>query len=91
MDYIELVGLLAGLLGLVAWIPQIYKIWFKKRADGISLPTFITISAALLLWLTYGILKKSIALIVSNSLTLFLILIVLIGAWRVQKYCKIKS
>tara|TARA_Y100001970_G_C14129885_1_gene801093 strand:- start:551 stop:826 length:276 start_codon:yes stop_codon:yes gene_type:complete len=91
MDYIELIGLLAGLLGLVAWIPQIYKIWFKKRADGISLPTFMTISAALILWLTYGILKNSIALIVSNSLTLFLILIVLIGAWRVQKDCKIKS
>ncbi len=85
MDYIELIGLLAGLLGLVAWIPQIYKIWFKKRADGISLPTFMTISAALILWLTYGILKNSIALIVSNGLTLFFILVVLIGAWRVQK------
>ena len=51
----------------------------------------MTISAALILWLTYGILKNSIALIVSNSLTLFLILVVLIGAWRVQKDYKIKS
>ena len=91
MDYIELIGLSAGLIGLVAWIPQIYKIWFKKKADGISLPTFIIISTALFLWLIYGVLKNSIALIVSNGLTLFLILIVLIGAWRVQKYYNIDS
>jgi len=82
---IEIIGLLAGLLGVIAWIPQIYRIWIKKRADGISLPTFLVITTALILWLIYGILINSLSLIVSNIFTLIMILSVLIGAWKVQQ------
>ena len=84
LNYIELIGLLAGFLGLVAWVPQIYRIWVKKKADAISLPTFSIISLALTLWLIYGFLINSLSLIISNILTLILILVVLIGAWKVQ-------
>ena len=85
MNYAEAIGLLAGVLGLIAWVPQIQRIWIQKRADGISLPTFIVIAIAITLWLIYGILVNSLSLIVSNGLVLVLILIVLIGAWKVQK------
>ena len=85
MNYVEAIGLLAGFLGLVAWVPQIQRIWIQKRADGISLPTFSIIAAAIALWLIYGILIDSLSLIISNGLVLVLILIVLIGAWKVQK------
>ena len=89
MDYIEIIGLLAGFLGAVAWGPQIHRIWVKKKADGISLPTFSIISTALTLWLIYGLLINSLSLIVSNFFTLILILLVLVGAWRVQKSNKL--
>ena len=85
MNYVEAIGLLAGFLGLVAWVPQIQRIWIQKRADGISLPTFSIIAAAITLWLIYGILVDSLSLIISNGLVLVLILIVLVGAWKVQK------
>ena len=85
IDSIEFIGLLAGLLGIIAWVPQIYRIWFKKRADGISLPTFLVITTALILWLIYGIAVSSFSLIISNIFTLIMILLVLIGAWKVQK------
>tara|TARA_Y100001970_G_scaffold190851_1_gene232123 strand:- start:3260 stop:3547 length:288 start_codon:yes stop_codon:yes gene_type:complete len=81
---IEIIGLVAGLLGIIAWIPQIYRIWVKKRADGISIPTFLVITTALLLWLVYGFLINSLSLIVSNIFTLIMILCVLIGAWKIQ-------
>ena len=81
---IEIIGLVAGLLGIVAWIPQIYRIWVKKRADGISIPTFLAITTALLLWLVYGFLINSLSLIVSNIFMLIMILCVLIGAWKIQ-------
>ena len=80
----EYIGLLAGILGMIAWFPQIYKIWVKKKADGISLSAFSIITLALLLWLVYVIIIGSISLIVSNSITLLLILIILIGAKIVQ-------
>ena len=82
---IELIGLLAGFLGIIAWFPQIYRIWFKKRADGISLPTFLVITIALILWLIYGVIINSFSLIISNIFTLIMILFVLIGAWKVQR------
>ena len=90
MNYTELIGLFAGFLGLIAWFPQIYRIWVKKKADGISLPTFLIITVALTLWLIYGLLINSPSLVISNSLVLILILIVLTGAWKVQKQDNIK-
>ncbi len=84
LKYEEFIGLLAGLLGMVAWIPQIYRIWIKKKADGISLPTFSIISLALILWLVYGIIIRSVSLIISNTITLILILFVLFDEWYIQ-------
>ena len=83
-DLIELIGLVAGFLGILAWIPQIYKIWIQKKADGISVLTFLIITTALVLWLVYGILINSLSLIVSNIFTLIMILSVLIGALKIQ-------
>tara|TARA_B100001115_G_scaffold184337_1_gene186356 strand:- start:1314 stop:1583 length:270 start_codon:yes stop_codon:yes gene_type:complete len=83
-DSVELIGLLAGFIGILAWIPQIYKIWIQKRADGISIVTFSIITTALLLWLLYGFMINSLSLIVSNVFTLVMILLVLIGAWKIQ-------
>ena len=81
---IEAIGLLAGFLGILAWVPQIYKIWIQKRADGISLPTFSIITTALILWLVYGVKINSLSLIISNIFTLIMILLVLFGAWKIQ-------
>ena len=91
MLWIESIGIIAGILGIVAWVPQIYRIWIEKRADGISVPTFIVIAFALILWLIYGVLVDSIALIISNIMTLIVIITVLIGAFKVQKENKYKN
>ena len=81
---IEAIGLLAGFLGVLAWIPQIYKIWIQNRADGIGLTTFSIITTALILWLVYGVMINSLSLIISNIFTLIMILLVLFGAWKIQ-------
>ena len=91
MLWIESIGIIAGILGIVAWVPQIYRIWIEKKADGISVPTFIVIVFALVLWLIYGFLVDSIALIISNIMTLIVIIAVLIGAFKVQKENKYKK
>ena len=91
MLWIESIGIIAGILGIVAWLPQIHRIWIQKRADGISVPTFIVIAFALVLWLIYGVLVNSIALIISNIMTLVVIITVLIGAFKVQKENKCKK
>ena len=63
---VELIGIIAGALGVIAWIPQLKEVWKEKKHEGISLPTLYLICTALLLWLTYGLIIDSIAIIISN-------------------------
>ena len=82
--WIEAIGLVAGALGIVAWIPQIRDVWVHERHEGISLTTFSVVTLALALWLIYGILVESLAMIVANVFTLVVILAVLIGVRRLR-------
>jgi MtN3 and saliva related transmembrane protein len=82
--WIESIGLVAGFIGIVAWIPQIRRVWIDEKEEGISLPTFIAVTASLSLWLVYGIIVNSIAMIVSNILTLAFIIAVTLGVYRIR-------
>ncbi len=72
------VGLLAGALTTVAFIPQVIKIWKTKHATDISLGMFVIFSVGVLLWLFYGIEIDAVPVIVANAVTLGLSLTILI-------------
>ena len=82
---IELIGILAGTLGVLAWIPQLRDVWFKGLHEGISLPTFWLVSTALVLWLIYGIMIESITIIIANVAALACILSLIIGVVRLRR------
>ena len=82
---IEAIGIVAGVLGIIPWFPQLKKIWIEKSAEGISLSAFSMILLALTLWFIYGLLIKSPALMISNGATWVLICFVIWGSWKVQK------
>ena len=82
--WIEAIGLLVGGLGIVAWIPQIRDVWVHEQHEGISLTTFSVVTVALTLWLIYGVLVDSVAMMVANVFTLIVILAVLIGVRRLR-------
>ena len=82
---IEGIGIAAGVIGVIAWGPQIVEVWKHKRHDGISLPTFSIVAFSLSLWLIYGIAIKSTAMIFANILTLSVIAIIIIGVVRIRK------
>ena len=83
--WIEAIGLLAGVLGIIAWIPQIREVWVNKRHEGISLATFSVVTIALGLWLLYGILIKSVSMIIANIMTLSVIFAVILGVVRLRR------
>ena len=64
------VGLAAGFLTTIAFIPQVIKIWKTKSAKDVSLPMFVAFTIGVALWLTYGILTGELPIIVWNSVTL---------------------
>ena len=82
--WIEAIGLVGGLIGILAWIPQIRRVWVDGKEEGISIPTFVAVSVSLSLWLVYGIIVNSIAMIVSNILTLAFIVGITVGVYRIR-------
>ena len=82
---IEGIGIAAGIIGVLAWGPQIVEVWKHKRHDGISIPTFSIVAFSLSLWLIYGIAIKSMAMVFANILTLSVIAIIIIGVLKIRK------
>ena len=66
------VGLLAGFLTTIAFVPQAWKIWKSKSAKDVSLPTFVAFTIGVALWLAYGILNQELPIIIWNAVTLVL-------------------
>lgn len=83
--FIESIGIIAGTLGVLAWIPQLKEVWIMEKHEGISLSTLHLISTALLLWLIYGLMIMSVAIIISNLAALACILSVIIGVIRLRE------
>jgi len=71
---IELLGLIAAGLTTAAFVPQVYKTWKHKSTKDISLVMYLVLSVGLILWMIYGILIKSLPVILANTITLLLVL-----------------
>ncbi|MEX1384015.1 SemiSWEET family sugar transporter [Lutibacter sp.] len=82
IDSYEIIGLIAAVLTTAAFVPQVYKTWKTKSAGNISLTMYIAMFIGILLWLVYGIHLKSLAMILANSVTAILTLIILIFKLR---------
>jgi len=82
---IELLGLAAGALTTVAYVPQVLKVWRSRSARDVSLGMFALMVAGIALWLAYGLLIGSLALILANLVTLLLAGLVLVGKLRFDR------
>jgi MtN3 and saliva related transmembrane protein len=71
-DHIELIGLAAGGLTTVSFLPQVIKTWKSKSAKDLSLVMFSLFCLGIVLWLIYGLLIHSLPVILSNAFTLIL-------------------
>ncbi len=72
MDVPLLVGLAAGILTTIAFLPQLLHTWRTKSAKDISLGMFLTFCTGVLLWLIYGYLIQSLPVMLANGVTLVL-------------------
>lgn len=69
---IETIGIAAGTLTTLSFVPQVVKTWRTKSAQGLSLGMFSLFCIGLVLWLIYGIALSSPSIILANALTLIL-------------------
>ena len=72
MDFVSLLGIVAGILTTIAFVPQVVKTYKSKTAKDLSLSMFSIFFAGVVLWLIYGIIRKDWPIVAANTSTLIL-------------------
>ncbi|WAC13511.1 SemiSWEET family sugar transporter [Dyadobacter pollutisoli] len=72
MEFIEALGLLAGICTSSSVVPQLVTTIKKKKASEVSTTMFIVLLTGNALWVYYGIDKKDIPIISTNVFTICL-------------------
>ena len=77
MPLITILGLVAGVMTTVSFLPQVIKSWKTGRTQDISLPMYIFLALGLSLWLVYGVSLGDLPIMFANGITLPLVLFML--------------
>ena len=68
-NYITTLGLIAGVLTTIAYLPQLIKTWQTKSAHDLSWSMLIVLCAGIILWLVYGFYIQNLPIIAANIVT----------------------
>jgi len=85
IDYTTTLGIIAGILTTIAYLPQLLKTWKSKSANYLSWSMLIVLCIGIILWLIYGFSVQDIPIIAANVVTLLLAAIILILKIRYRK------
>jgi MtN3 and saliva related transmembrane protein len=72
-----IIGLLAGTLTTLSFVPQVIKAWRTRSLTDFSLPMLLTFTSGVSLWVVYGVMIGGVPVIVANVVTLALALALL--------------
>lgn len=78
MDNTKLLGLVAGLLTTMSFVPQVVKTWRTRSARDLSLVMFLLYCLGVFLWMIYGFMIDELPVILWNIITLILASIILV-------------
>ena len=75
--FITALGLVAGTLTTLSFLPQLVKAWKTRSTHDISFGMLALFSAGLVLWIVYGVIVTDMPVIAANSLTLLFVGLIL--------------
>lgn len=78
MDLAEIIGIGAGTLTAASMIPQVIKMLKEKKASQVSVFMILILISGIVLWIWYGILKDDLPIIVTNSFSLLVNLVMIV-------------
>jgi MtN3 and saliva related transmembrane protein len=81
----DAVGLVAGTLTTISFVPQVIRIVRLRHADDLSWWMFSIFSIGSALWLTYGIRLAALPVILANAVTLGLALLIMVLKWHYDR------
>ncbi len=77
--FLDKIIYIVGISGPIMTIPQVWEIWSKQDATGVSLISWSWYLLTACIWLTYAIEHKEKPLIVTNILWIFIEIILVLG------------
>ena len=78
INYIAVIGLIAGTCTTISFLPQVIKIIKTKETKDISISMYIILATGMFLWLIYGIFIGALPVILANTISFAFATIILI-------------
>lgn len=78
MNYINIIGLVAGIFTSSSLIPQLIKIIKDKKVEDLSIGMFSTLLLGVMLWIVYGVLREDLPIIITNGFSFLLNVAILV-------------
>ena len=75
---VEIIGFIAAILTTSAFVPQALKVWKSKSTMGVSVSMYLVMLLGVFLWGVYGYIIESRSIMIANTVTGFLQLMILV-------------
>ena len=72
MEYIDILGYVAGILVVISLLPQVIKSWKTKLTRDISLSRYVIYVIGLILWIIYAVIIQNGPVAAMNGIGLVL-------------------
>lgn len=82
MELIDIIGFIAGICTATSLLPQLITTLKQKKAQEVSLFMFIVLLMGNALWVWFGVAKSELPIILTNSFSLLLNIIMLVLKYK---------
>jgi MtN3 and saliva related transmembrane protein len=83
--FADVIGIIAGILVLSSFIPQLHKAYKTKRMSDVSIYLMGLIASGMFLWVIYGIIRRDPVIIGTNAAGFVLNIILMILKLKCDK------
>lgn len=77
MFHLDIIGYIAGVLGIGSLLPQLIKCWRTKSTEDLSIWRYVVYILSLILWIVYGVMISNGPLIAVCIVTLIIAILIL--------------
>ncbi len=81
----DIVGSIAAILTTVSFLPQLVKVLRTRETRDISLSMYLMFTTGVFLWTVYGIMLDRLPMILANSITFLMALVILVMKLQEKK------
>ena len=85
MNWTQVIGLFAGICTSSSLLPQLFKTIKEKKADDISKWMLFVLLTGVVTWVVYGVLREDLPIIITNSFSLLLNIIMIVLRIKYKK------